>query len=121
LKVPRSDAKTEALFRSVVPDGKGISVKPMFGNVAAFVNGNLFMGLYGNDLLFRLPDEDVEDLLRHGASPFQPVEGRSRMRGYVVAPKAWAGDRKTLQKWADRSLRWAGNLPSKKPRSGARG
>jgi hypothetical protein len=30
-----------------VPEDGGVEVKPMFGNVGAFVNGSMFMGLFG--------------------------------------------------------------------------
>ena len=32
-------------FRSLVSGLPGIDVKPMFGNLGAFVNGNMFAGL----------------------------------------------------------------------------
>jgi hypothetical protein len=31
----------------IAPD---INIKPMFGNLGAFVNGNMFMGLFGSDI-----------------------------------------------------------------------
>jgi TfoX/Sxy family transcriptional regulator of competence genes len=44
----------------------------MFGNVAGFVNGNLFMGVYGNGLFLRLSEEDRGELLKiKGASLFE--------------------------------------------------
>ena len=36
----------------------------MFGNLGAFVNGNMFMGLFGADVGLKLPDADREALLR---------------------------------------------------------
>jgi TfoX/Sxy family transcriptional regulator of competence genes len=100
----------------MVPAGNNIVVKPMFGNVSAFVNGNMFFGLYGNDLLLRLPEEDIQRLVKEeGAAMFEPMKGR-KMRGYVLAPKSWVSDPKTLQQWIARSLKLASALPPKSRR-----
>ena len=59
----------------------------MFGNDAAFVNGNLFAGLFGKDLFVRLSEMDQAELLgEKGASRFSPMEGRP-MSGYIVVPR----------------------------------
>jgi hypothetical protein len=31
----------------IAPD---VNIKPMFGNLGEFVNGNMFMGLFGSDI-----------------------------------------------------------------------
>jgi TfoX/Sxy family transcriptional regulator of competence genes len=49
----------------------------MFGSLSAFVNGNMFLGLFGNDLFVRLSSEDQQDLLRKkGASILAPMKGK---------------------------------------------
>ena len=42
---PRPDEETKAYFESVLPDDPRVQVKPMFGNVAGFLNGNMFDSL----------------------------------------------------------------------------
>ena len=54
----------------MLPSDPNVTVKPMFGNISAFINGNLFMGLFGDDLFVRLPDKDGQELLGKGASLF---------------------------------------------------
>lgn len=116
MKIPKADADTVALFKSMVPQTEGVTTKPMFGNVSAFVNGNLFMGVFGDDILLRLPEAEVQRLLKEeGASLFEPMKGRT-MKGYVLVPKPWHKDTRTLQKWIGRSLEFASDLPAKKPR-----
>jgi TfoX/Sxy family transcriptional regulator of competence genes len=113
LKIPRASEEAEKFFMSIVPKGRNITIRPMFGNKAAFVSGKLFIGLYGDDLLLRLPEEDAQKLLRdEGATEFEPMKGRT-MRGYVVAPRSWKKEGKTLQKWVARSLEWTDSIPSK--------
>ena len=60
MQVPKASDDAKALFASVVPDDPRVVVKPMFGNLGAFVNGNMFAGLFGD----RIADEDAA--LAHG-------------------------------------------------------
>ena len=110
---PRPEAGDRAFFRSVLPEDARVGVRPLFGNDAAFVNGNVFAGLFGERLFLRLSDPDQEELLKEeGASRFSPMEGRP-MRGYDVVPEAWRTDPQKARVWVARSLAWAAGLPPK--------
>lgn len=86
----------------------------MFGNVSAFVNGNMFFGLFGNDLFVRLSSQDQSELLKHkGASNLEPMKGRP-MKDYVVMPRTWYDKPETLRDWVAKSLAWTSKLPAKK-------
>ena len=51
----------------------------MFGNVAAFVNGNMFIGLFGPSVGPRLAEADRQSLLAiDGSGPFGPQHRPSR-------------------------------------------
>jgi len=116
MKLPRPDEEDRVYFQSVLPKDDRVKQRPMFGNDAAFVNGNLFAGLFGKQLFVRLPEEDQAALLKEkGASRFAPMEGRP-MSGYVVVPDGWRGDRKKVKGWVARSLDWASALPAKAPK-----
>jgi TfoX/Sxy family transcriptional regulator of competence genes len=115
VKLPKPDADDRAWFESLVPDAPGVNVRPMFGNLAAFVNGNMFLGLLGTQVAVRLPEDDREELLKQkGAEIFAPM-GRA-MKEYVVLPDAWRKSRAKAEHWVDRSLAWASTLPPKKPK-----
>jgi len=43
VEIPKPTEDDKALFRSLVPDDPRVEVKPMFGNLGGFVNGNMFM------------------------------------------------------------------------------
>lgn len=88
MKMPRPSEKTKELFSGVVPDDPSIRLRPMFGNLAAFVNGNMFAGLFGEDLFVRLPEAEAAVIMRSGGRPFEPVAGRA-MSGYVIVPSGW--------------------------------
>ncbi|MBI4261681.1 MAG: TfoX/Sxy family protein [Actinobacteria bacterium] len=110
--MPRPDEATKELFRSVVPDDPEVTVRPMFGNLAAFVGGTMFTGLYGPDLFVRLPDQDREALTEQGGAPFEPMPGRP-MREYLLLPAAWRDEPERIEEWVARSLAWARGLPPK--------
>ena len=113
-KIPHSSKGSEALLRSLLPVGKEISVRTMFGNLAAFVNGNMSVGLYGEDFLVRLAEPDRKELLKNaGAAVFEPMKGR-QMKEYVTLPRPWLSDAAKIKPWVDRSLKWSNRLPPKK-------
>ena len=74
---PRPDDESRRWFDGVLPYDPRIQVKPMFGNLAAFVNRNMFLGAFGADVFVRLPQADRNELLSEdGASAFEPMKGR---------------------------------------------
>ena len=122
MQIPRPSQETMELFRSVVPDAPGVEVKPMFANLGAFVNGNMFAGLFGESVGVRLPDETVRDelLAIDGAGPYGPVE--RPMGGYVSLPAAWHDEPDRLREWIGVALEQVGRMPpkEKKPRKPAK-
>src|SRR5438876_7105184 len=44
LKIPRPDKESVDLFQSLVPKDDRVTVRPMFGNISAFVNGTCSSG-----------------------------------------------------------------------------
>ena len=114
MKIPRADEKSKELFMSFLPSDSRITVRPMFGNLSAFVNGNMFFGVFGNDLFVRLPDDHRDELLRKkAASLLEPMKGKP-MKEYVLIPQAWRTEPETVRLWVSRSLDWASKLPAKK-------
>ena len=111
-KLPKPTAETKDFFASVVPDHPAVSIRPMFGQLSAFVNGNMFMGIFGEDVLVRLPEADRTEVIGAGGSVFEPMAGRP-MKGYVVLPGAWRDDPDRIREWAARSLDHAEELPPK--------
>jgi len=115
-KMPRSTKEADALLRSLMPAAKEVTVRPMFGNLSAFISGNMFMGVYGEDFLVRLPESDRADLLKHdGAAIFEPMKGR-QMKEYIVVPRQWTRDTARIKPWVKKSLDWSSKLPPKKPK-----
>jgi TfoX/Sxy family transcriptional regulator of competence genes len=114
MKIPHPDEESVEFFRSLVPDDPHVTVRPMFGNISAFVNGNMFFGVFGNDLFLRLSSEDHLELFKNkGASVLEPMKGKP-MRDYVVIPKNWRDRPDTVRSWISKALEWSSKLPPKK-------
>ena len=100
-------------FSELVPLDPRVERRKMFGYPAAFVAGNLFMGLHQEALILRLSDNDRESFLKiEGASVFEPMPGRP-MREYVVVPSRMVDRETSLAGWIRRSLNYATVIPSK--------
>lgn len=117
MPMPRPSDAAKRAFRDVVPEGPGVALKPMFGNLAAFVHGNMFAGLFGDDLFVRVSDADRSILLARGGRDFAPMPARP-MKGYVVLPGDWRSHPDDSRHWVGLALEATGRMPDKsaKPR-----
>jgi TfoX/Sxy family transcriptional regulator of competence genes len=117
MQVPKSTEADNELFRSLVPDGDAVVVKPMFGNLGAFVNGNMFAGLFGAQLGVKVLHEASRAELAavDGTGPFGPQE--RPMGGYVALPSHWQEAPELVSTWIARALSEVGQLPPKSPKS----
>ena len=111
MQIPKPSPADLGRFRGMVPDDGRVEVKPMFGSLGAFVNGNMFMGLFGSSVGVRLPAVDAATLgALDGAGPFGPAE--RPMGGYVSLPPALVGTPEG-DRWARRALDHVAALPPK--------
>ena len=115
MQMPKPTEADRERFAALVPEAPGVEVKPMFGNLGAFVHGNMFMGLFGADVGLKLPEAEAAKLRRQpGAGPFGPAE--RPMSGYVTLPAEWSG--RKAKPWIDKALAYVGRLPPKAPKGG---
>ena len=84
----------------------------MFGNLSAFVNGNMFCGLFGEDLFVRVSEDDQAKIRKQGGKAFEPMAGRA-MTGYVVVPAGWQKKSDATRSWIALALSWSRALPPK--------
>jgi TfoX/Sxy family transcriptional regulator of competence genes len=115
MKMPKPSEEAKAAFSKLVPGEPAIALRPMFGNLAAFVNGNMFAGLFGEDLFVRLPDDQAAPIRKQGGRDFEPMAGRA-MKGYVTVPDNWRSKPAATQAWIATSLTFARGLA---PKAGA--
>jgi TfoX/Sxy family transcriptional regulator of competence genes len=109
VQIPRPTEAGKDRFRSAVPADARVEVKPMFGNLGAFVNGNMFAGLFGDEIGVKLGEADREALVAVGGGPYGPPE--RPMGGYLSVP---ADQRPEV--WIGKALEHVATFPPKKPR-----
>lgn len=64
-------------FFAAQMEGVPADTRKMFGYPCAFVNGQMFTGLFGSTMIVRLPEEGRAELLAiEGAKGFDPMGGR---------------------------------------------
>jgi hypothetical protein len=115
MQIPKPTPAEMDRFRAAVPDDPRVEVKPMFGNLGAFVNGNMFMGLYGADIGLKLAPDDAGALgAIDGGGPFGPAE--RPMGGYVTLPPALVGT-PDADRWVGAALANVARLPPKAPKT----
>jgi len=110
MQMPKPTEAEKDFFRSVVPDAPGVEVKPMFGNLGAFVNGNMFAGLFGSQVGVKLSDDDRAELAAAGGGPFGPEE--RPMSGYLTLPSSYTAEQALA--WTEKAVAHIGSLPPKK-------
>ena len=94
----------------VVPEAE---VRKMFGYPAGFVNGNMFTGLHGNDMVVRLSPDDLGTFLAlEGSRQFEPMPGRP-MREYAVVPPSLLKSGSELGTWLRKAYAYAKSIPPK--------
>ncbi|HET9873671.1 MAG TPA: TfoX/Sxy family protein [Propionibacteriaceae bacterium] len=110
--MPRPTEADKERFRALVPQDRQIDVKPMFGNLGAFVNGNMFMGLFGSDIGLKLSSEFEQRVRDAGGGPFGPPD--RPMGGYVALPESATAEQ--LAEWINAAVDYVAALPPKKPK-----
>jgi TfoX/Sxy family transcriptional regulator of competence genes len=116
MQIPKPTEADRDRFHTLVPEERGVETKPMFGNLGAFVNGNMFMGLFGSDIGVKLDEPDRAKLAAMpGAGPFGPAE--RPMGGYVTLPAGWTT--RKAKPWVARAHAAAAALPVKQPKKKA--
>lgn len=119
MDMPKATDDDKERFREVVPDRPDVVIKPMFGNLGAFVNGNMFAGLFGPTIGVKLSDEDREVLeSTERTVAFGPAE--RPMGGYTGLPEVWNeegdGDDARARAWVAKALDYVSTLPPKAPK-----
>jgi TfoX/Sxy family transcriptional regulator of competence genes len=115
VKLRKSPPELEQTFEAAFPADPRAQRKKMFGFSAGFVNGNMFGGLFEDQVVLRLSPADRQTLSdEHGAEPFMPM-GRP-MTGYLLVPASVLSEPDRLRDWVARAFAFAAALPAKAPK-----
>lgn len=110
--MPKATDADKDRFRALidtVAHVPGVEVKPMFGQLGAFVNGNMFAGLFGSDIGVKLEEPQAAELRALGGGPFGPAD--RPMGGYTTIPEGVDSS-----VWAERAAAYVASLPPKPAR-----
>lgn len=111
--MPKPSTAATELFQRLLPEAPDVTQRPMFGQMAGFVNGNMFLCLFGDRVAVKLSGPKAEELSAiERAGPFEPMEGRS-MKGYMVLPLDWHASPESADYWVEQSLAYVRTLPPK--------
>jgi TfoX/Sxy family transcriptional regulator of competence genes len=112
MDMPKASEQDKQFFQSVVPDRPGVVIRPMFGNLGAFVNGNIFAGLFGSSVGVKLDEASREELASvEGTGPFGPPE--RPIGGYTSLPGAWRSTPELAAHWVELACAQVSLLPPK--------
>ena len=111
IKVP---PEHHPIFWAALPDDRRVTTMPLFGGVAAKVNGHIFAGLFARSVMLLLPEPlRAEALALDGASMFDPMgDGRARS-DKVMLPDSMMDEPAELRGWIAKAFDAALELPRK--------
>ena len=106
------DEELAERVREQVAAERGLAEKAMFGGLAFLLDGNMAVGLSGDELMVRVgPDRSAAALARPHTRPFD-MTGRP-MKGWIlVGPDALGGEPE-LAGWVSEGVAFARSLPPK--------
>ena len=100
MEIPKLTDADKERFRLAGARRPRVEVKPMFGNLGAFVNGNMFAGLFGPAIGVKLAEEERRDLADQGTGPFgrRAPDGRLRHHARLAPSRNWPDARRWAAK-----------------------
>jgi hypothetical protein len=106
------DQALAARIRAHLAHRAGVTEKEMFGGIGFMLQGNMAVGVSGDDLMVRLDKAHHGDAIAEPHARAFTMGGRSMPGFILVAPGGTASDA-VLGTWIDRAVAHAGSLPAK--------
>ena len=96
-------------IRDIVGTEPGIDEKKMFGGLAILLDGNMAVGVSGDEVMVRVGVDGFEEALtQEGARPFD-MSGK-RMKGWILVGGQGIAEDEDLKHWTDIGMDFAGSL-----------
>ena len=113
MKWTKPSQKIIETYERIIPDIPLVERRKMFGYPCGFVNRNMFLGTFEENIFFRLSETDREEFLNlPEAKRFEPMPGRV-MKEYVIVPPWMLEKKEELNSWIQKSLDYVSSLPPK--------
>lgn len=101
-----------ARIRKQVDKQPGIVEKKMFGGLAFLIDGNMSVGVHGNELIVRIPPEETDRTLKLPGTRIFDISGRP-MKGWLLVGGPGIDKPASLKRWINRGVAFAPSLPKK--------
>jgi hypothetical protein len=106
------DERLADRVRELLADESGLAERKMFGGLAFLLDGNMAVGLSGDELMVRVGAEGMDEALaREHVRPFE-MSGRPT-RGFVLVAPEGVRTKRQLAAWVGRGVTFARGLPPK--------
>jgi TfoX/Sxy family transcriptional regulator of competence genes len=89
-----------------------VSERKMFGGIAFMVDGNMAVGVSGDELMVRLDPADSDQALTEDGVRVFDMTGRP-MKGWILVAAERTSDEAGLSEWVDAGAEYAASLPPK--------
>lgn len=90
----------------------GLTERKMFGGLAFLINGNMSVGIHGDELIIRIAPEATAAALEEPGARIFDITGRP-MKGWLLVGGAGVKDQAALKQWVRRGVEYASSLPPK--------
>jgi TfoX/Sxy family transcriptional regulator of competence genes len=106
------DEQLASRVRKQLAGQAGLSEKKMFGGLAFLINGNMSVGIHGEELIVRIDPETTDATLREPGARLFDLTGRP-MKGWLLVGGSGIKKPESLARWVRRGVEFAASLPKK--------
>lgn len=99
-------------IRGVIGTPPELTERVMFGGVGFMVQGNMAVGVIGDELMVRMDKAATDDALKEPGAKVFDFTGRP-MRGWVIVGDPGISSEDSLTSWVQRGVDYALSLPTK--------
>ncbi|MBX2853236.1 MAG: TfoX/Sxy family protein [Phycisphaeraceae bacterium] len=104
---PKLVERLEALL-----DGRGLEQRTMFGGICFFLNGNMCVGVWHNDLIARIGVDAAEEFVGDEHAKVMDLTGKP-MRGWMQIEPPGIESERSINDWIDLAVDFVSTLPKK--------
>ena len=106
------DEDLAARIRDELAPVADIAEKKMFGGISFLLNGNMAVGVIGDEMCVRIGSEGFDELLAQPGARIFDFSGRP-MKGWLMVGAAGLDNETSFARWVERGVAFAGSLPAK--------
>jgi TfoX/Sxy family transcriptional regulator of competence genes len=107
------DEHLAARVRELLAGRAGVAERKMFGGVGFTVDGNVAVGIQGDELIVRIPADEAEEATAGQHVRPMTMRNRGEIRGWILVGPEGTADDADLARWVERAFEHASSLPPK--------